>query len=169
MTLKEVTDWLILNQYMTYHKGKPIFTEKFRAEAVVSTSLVPTQATSVALSTHVDYEEEYKQFILKCQVPPRGYDNFQRAYAMNKFSKDGAVAYKAAIVKGYNMEVLAMVVHTYYKSSINYKKAIGNYMTSGEWQTDYDTFLTKHEEGKLKEHLKQETHDVNNTSWVTRM
>ena len=167
MTLQEVTEWLVLNKYMTYHKGKPIFTDKFRQE--VSTPLLPaTTSTSVALSTSVDYEEEYKQFILKCKVPPRGYDNFQRAYALNKFSKDGAVAYKAAIVKGTNMDILAMVVHTYYKSSINFKKAIGNYMTSGEWQTDYDTFLTKHEQGKLTEHLKQETHDVNNIQWFTR-
>lgn len=167
MNLKEVTDWLVLNEYMTFHKGKPIFTDKYRRETSTPTGIATT-TQSVALSPAVDYEEEYKQFILKADVPPRAMDNFGRPYALNKYSKDGAEAYKKALLKGYNPDVMVMVFYTYYKSPVAFKKAVGNYMTSGEWETDYTEFLAQHNQGTLKTYLQKQTKDDNNIPWVTR-
>lgn len=158
MILEEVMRWLVEEGYVRFHKGKPVFTEKYHGNSVTSLSTTKTTETAIAVLSKDDYEGLYKKFLLQCDIPMRGYDNLGRAYALNKFSKDGAKAFELALKKGYNPEIIRLAVFTYYKSSIQYKMAVTNYMCSGSWETDYDVLLKKHEEGKLTEHLKQETH-----------
>lgn len=175
MTLKDTMTWLITNKYVTMHKGKPVFTDKARVELNAVGKPPPPPPDGLPVKTvpnppaitETSYEEQYKQFIAVCQIPMKSYDSYGRAYALNKYSLEGAMAFKKALQKGYKLDVMALAVTLYYKSNVQFKKAIGNYMSSGEWESDYDTVLKKHEEGTLKEHIKTEVHDTN-ISWFTR-
>jgi len=170
MTFKESMTWLITNSYVKLHKGKPVFTEKARAELgeVGKVPLPPPLATTTTPAVVGDtYENQYKQFIALCQIPVKSYDSFGRPYALNKYSVDGMNAFKKALQKGFRLDVMALAVSLYYKSSMQFKKTIGNYMSSGEWETDYEVILQKHQDGTLKEHIKTEAND-NTVSWFTR-
>lgn len=172
MEFKEVMNWLVVNQYVAIHKGKPVFTDKARTELNTvgkppAPGLVPPPPPSKLPATiGVDYEEQYKQFIMLCKVPPKALDTYGRPYALNKFSIEGALAFKKALEKGYKLEVLAVAVALYYKSGNQFKKTIGNYMVSGEWQTDYDKVVEKAAQGNLAEHIKTESNGP--ISWYTR-
>lgn len=176
MEFKEVMHWLVLNGFVTIHKDKPIFTDKGRKELnsaappPPNTSIAPPPPSSLpskVVTGSVDWETMYKQFIMQCKVPARGYDSYGRAYAMNKYSVDGMQAFKKAVLKGYKVEFMALAVAVYYRSPDQFKKSIGNYMATGEWETDYDVMVSKHEAGTLGQHIKKET-DGNTGSRFTR-
>lgn len=172
MIFKDTISWLVVNNYVEIHKGKPVFTQKARDEMKLFSKAAPPPLPSLEkVSTPAvpsgTIEEQYKQFIALCNIPHRSYDSYGRPYALNKFSVEGVQAFKKAIQKGYNLQVLAVAVTLYYKSNIQFKKAIGNYMSSGEWETDYDTILQKQKEGTLKEHVKTEMNG-STVSWFTR-
>jgi hypothetical protein len=59
---------------------------------------------------------------------------------------------------GYRLDVLQATIVLYYKSGNSFKKAIGNYMISGEWKTDYDRLVVEAEKGNLKNYVETETH-----------
>ena len=174
MNLKDTMTWLIMNKYVTLHKNKPVFTDKARSEMAAvgkpppPPSLeIPEKVVQTPAIQGSTIEEQYKQFIALCQIPQKAYDSFGRAYALNKYSNEGVLAFKKAIQKGYKIDVMALAVTLYYKSNMQFKKSVGNYMSSGEWETDYDTVLQKHQDGTLKEHIKTEVHD-STISWFTR-
>lgn len=165
MTFKETVDQLILNGYVKVHKGKPVFTDKARAELDQQKNALQKVPPPPPMVSANDLETQYKQFILLCKVPAKGYDAQGRPYAMNKFSNDGLEAFKKAIRKGCDLRVLAMAVVLYYKTPGAYKKTIGNYMASGEWQTDYDVLLEQQRNGTLSSHIKSQT--SGSSTWFT--
>lgn len=163
MTFKQMLDDMILNGYVSVHKGKPVFTDKARAE--LDQQKLALQSVTVPMVSAADIETQYKEFILFCKVPVKGYDSYGRQYQLNKFSKDGLEAFKQAIKKGCNLQILALAVHLYYKAPGAFKKTVGNYMASGEWQTDYDVLFEQHKTGTLREHLNTTSHGT--TNWFT--
>ena len=74
-------------------------------------------------------------------------------YATNKYSEDGMKAFQKALKDGYKYDVLVLSVALYYKSGIRLKKAIGTYMLSGEWRSDYNELLSKANQGELENHI----------------
>jgi len=171
MEFHEIMSWLVKEQFITFHKGKPIFTPKAHKQLQVTT--VPFKAdvpppppptvTSVVLaktSTTGDWTRGYQNFILECNVPDRCFGPSGDPYAGNKYSEEGMKAFKKAISDGYQYDILKLAVTLYYKNTVRMKKAIGNYMSSGEWRTDYDRLLLEASNGTIKQHLNNETNNV---------
>jgi hypothetical protein len=169
MDLKEVLEWLVTNKYVVFHQGKPKFTSVYHKEMTgVSKGLTVKNDTEITTEpgfslaligtyTLAQWGKYYEEFIKTCKVPPRGVGGYGSTYAMNKYSEDGMKAFRKAILDGYKLEILLLAVSIYYASTVGFKKAIGNYMSSGEWKTDYETLLEQREQGTVQEHIKQET------------
>jgi hypothetical protein len=160
MTLKEAMDFLVLNEYVVFHKKKPVFTQKYHDEAVTGLQAAIKSATALP-STITLAPDAYKILLLECKIPERGYDASGRPYALNKYSKDAEAAFIKAVESGYDPRIIALSLKMYYSSSVAYKKTVTNYMVSGEWQSDYDTIVRKSKDGTLTEHLKKELSDEN--------
>lgn len=143
---------------VTFIKTKPVFTDLARTylgKTPMSTGMV--KAAEQGLVVAENWEDKYKNFIVRCQVPMKGMDSTGNTYSMNNFSKDGLKAFMEILNAGYDLEVLCVTITLYYKSNLAYKKAIGNYLISREWVTLYDSVLTKHNEGTLNNFIKNET------------
>jgi len=174
--LKSVMEWLVENKYVTIHKGKPKFTTQYykdvtgiekglTLQGTVVESLPakvpqvpkPFDQNAVATYTPQQWCFYYTEFIKACAIPAKGMGPKGDSYALNKYSEDGMKAFRQALKEGYQIQVMIAAVTLYYKSAIFLKKAIGNYMASGEWKTDYQTLIEKAESGELAEHIKNET------------
>lgn len=156
MTLKDAMEFLVTEQYVVFHRKKPIFTQKYHDEAItgLQVAVKPKDTQEVV---HVQLEPDaYKRLLLEAKIPERGYDAQGRPYALNKYSKDGEAAFIKAVAEGYDPRIIALAIKMYYSSSVSFKKTVTNYMASGEWQSDYDTILRKSKDGTLSEHLKKE-------------
>lgn len=144
--------------------GKYKLTERFQQEALSGT-LVPVERGGALVHVPealVDWPARFMQFIMNAQIPPRIEDTKGGSYPGNKFSEDACKVYKALITSGMvNEEMLTMSTMLYYKSSTRYKKAIGNYITQGDWRTDYQTLVEESKKGPdaINQLLKQETKD----------
>jgi len=158
MQLEEVLLFLVENSYVKNHKGKFLFTNEFYKKITnVDKGLTVTgKVKEPALAEVNSTESVYLRFIQHCKVPEKGYTS-SGTYAMNKFSQDGLKAFEKALKEGYEPELLTLAVTLYYKSSVTMKKAIGNYMTSGEWKTDYALVKKHKEENTLDKLYKQQT------------
>lgn len=154
MEFNEVVNYLTDNGYMQLIKNKPVFTDKFR-EALNGTSAL-VHATTTLAKAKESLESVYIEFITRCQIPEKAHDSYGNVYSLNKYSKEGAKAFEAAIKAGFDLKILAITVTLYYKSAVKYKKSIHSYMTSGEWKTDYQLILQKQSEGTLDKHIQDE-------------
>jgi len=161
MTKQEFLDSLNLMVkagLVTFIKNKPVFTDAARVHLSSSPSSTQlTTMTSQSLVVAENLEDKYKNFILQCKVPMKGYDSQGNAYSMNNFSKDGLKSFNEILAAGYDSVILQLAVAIYYKSNITYKKAIGNYLISREWVSLYDRVLTEHHQGTLNKFVKNET------------
>jgi hypothetical protein len=172
MELNEVMLWLIASGYVKQHKDKWVFTAPFYKEmtgiakglasngTVIEPNLPAITDTTVLVPgkkyTDMQWGAFYQQFILDCEIPAKCEGNYGNVYELNKYSIDGMKAFRKAMTEGLYRDVLVFAVKLYYKNRTKLKKAIGNYMLSEEWRTDYYTALAKHEAGQLDEHIKQE-------------
>lgn len=158
MELNQVIEYLIDNKYLINRGGKYLLTTSFQKDAVKTDK--PTTAVTVqpknslaSLKTKADWTNAYIQFIDLCGVPSIGYSK-SGSYAMNKFSEAALKVFKNALEKEeINPEILILAVRLYYKSDIGYKKSISNYMTSGEWRTDYFKIVNSKDKKQLNEHI----------------
>lgn len=168
LNLREVVEFLVDNGYVSFTKRKlAVFTKKFNEEfsdipiGLDKGVVVHPDNTSLQTATvfEASYEEAYTKFLLACNIPRYSYDSFGKAYSINKYSEEGMKAFKKALQSGYKLELLQATIMLYYKSSTNYKKAVGNYLSSGEWKTDYDNIVKQAEAGTLKDYVRTETHE----------
>lgn len=163
--LNEVVKYLIDEGYVSFTKKKlPVFTKKFNEEFSgisqgFSNGLVvhPDSLDLVQVYKPEEYEKVYIQFLIACDIPKYCYDTYGRPYSVNKYSEEGLKAFKKALESGYKLDVLQVTVSLYYKSKVALKKAVGNYIVSGEWKTDYDRLLKEAEAGNLETYVKSET------------
>lgn len=112
-------------------------------------------------ATEQEWELKFINLIADAQVPQKLEDNKGGVYYANKFSETGLKVFKTALKRGVIYEVLVKSVMLYYKSSVRYKKAIGNYFAQGDWRTDYEALLASAEAGgdALNKHIKEEISD----------
>lgn len=161
MTTKEALDYLVQEGYVASNKsGKLIFTKKYYAENANlpegAITAIAVKETKVSLQAgHPDWDSYYMQFIIDAEVPRQGRSGDGGIYNMNNFSKEGCDAFKKAILAGIKYEGLMQCTKLYYKSSVQMKMAIGKYMSSGAWRTDYLALGTAIQEGKVQEHVKK--------------
>jgi hypothetical protein len=175
MDLKEVMEWLVTNKFVSIHNGKPKFTTLYHKEvtgiekgltsqgivretlpSVVNKAVAPFTQQGIATYTPSQWAFYYTEFITACKIPSKALGTRGESYALNKYSEDGMKAFKQAMKDGYKLDVLIVAVALYYKSSISLKKAVGNYMVSGEWKTDYQVLLENAESGNLNNYVKGE-------------
>jgi hypothetical protein len=181
MELKEVMEWLVTNKYVTIHKGKPKFTSLYHKEVTgiekgltvlgtVRENLPVAQQESfdvIKINAYkpVDWVRFYQELITFCEIPSKAYSDRGDAYSLNKYSEDGMKAFQKSMKEGYDPRILAMAIKLYYKSSIRLKKAVGNYMSSGEWKTDYQNLVENAKNGTLDALIKQEVKTKNDGSY----
>jgi hypothetical protein len=111
-----------------------------------------------------DWVEFYSKFIADAKVPDYAEVKYGNRYATNKYSEAGMKAFQRAIKSGCNYKALVVAVGMYYKSNTQYKKAVGSYMESGEWRTDYAKLLDEVSKGNIENYL---TNDTNTTGSFT--
>jgi tetratricopeptide (TPR) repeat protein len=178
MDIQQVVEWLLIKGYIyKTTKGGFLLTKSFHDDlksSLKSPTLVAPEKESASKEvtvikptfpipeqygkyTYKDWVDFYQNFIIGCQVPSKMESSNGNVYSGNKYSEDGMKAFQKALKEGYRYDVLAMAIALYYKSSIRWKKAIGTYMSSGEWRSDYAQLLSKADEGseQLTKHIKQ--------------
>lgn len=147
--LKEILDELVQRGYVLEQKGKYKFTALFYEDLTgTRQGLVRTQSGELVVAEPslpanmpekiINWELAFVKFIAAAQVPERLNDNKGMPYYANKYSEAGMKVFRKIIEKeGVNIELLVQSTALYYKSSIAYKKTIGNYITDGDWRGDY--------------------------------
>lgn len=180
MELTEVMEWLMTKGFVVIHKDKPKFTALFQKcyngiekgltkqgtviEPGLPTLAVPSIAHIVPVPAkfgtykYQDWVSLYIQFITDSSVPRRILNGRGDPYDANKYSEDGMKAFQKAMKAGAKYELLTKSTMLYYKSGSRFKKSIGNYMSQGDWRTDYMQLLASAEQGveELNKHIKQE-------------
>jgi len=176
MQLKQVLEWLITNGLVQNQQGKFKFTNKFYKQLteehhpvsetglmVVSTQqeLAIPDVTNYHTYRYEDWVNLYQGFIMQCKIPAKMESSNGNVYSGNKYSEDGMKAFQKAIRDGYRYDVLRVAISLYYASGIRWKKAIGSYMTSGEWRSDYASLLSEASKGEqsLNQHIKRSIDD----------
>lgn len=180
MELQEVMEYLLTEGFVTVHKGKPKFTAIFHSAysgvekgltqagtvlepnlGIAPPALLQPSPQTIAAYRAQDWVTVYMQFISECQVPRRCINRQGDPYDTNKYSEDGMKAFKQAIQSGTDYKMLVRSTVLYYKSATRLKKAIGNYMSHGDWRTDYQDLVTSAELGTeaVSKHIKETTND----------
>jgi hypothetical protein len=184
MELNEVMKWLAEQNYATSHKGKWKFTSVFYKDMageakglIANTSMVLGTTTTNSLAelrsyvpgsvvSSAQWAKHYVNFIKACEVPSTGHTR-NGTYAMNKYSDDGMKAFKKAIESGYKLEILVLAVTMYYRSNIGMKKAVGNYMGTNEWISDYQELIDNTtDSATLKKHLEKQKNAGRGTNYT---
>lgn len=183
MDIIEVMEWMMKNAYLytTTKNGfilqpkfkkdleaalkKPKFTTppeiKPAKEIEKSLEVIPPKSqfpepANYKKYIYTDWVDFYQNFISICKVPAHLESTNFNTYSGNKYTEDGMKAFQKALKEGYRYDILSAAIALYYKSSIRWKKSIGNYMTSGEWRSDYSELLDKANSGaeELNKHIK---------------
>ncbi len=184
MKIDEIAIWLTENKYMKKTAaGGFSFTKKWRDDLKNSGKIAILDAPQnenkpaiidqpdlypvperVAKYNYQDWCRMYNNFIAESDVPQRLSTSHGAVFAGNKFTEAGMLSYQRACKEGFDPRILSHAVKLYYKSSLDYKKAVGSYMEAGEWRTDYESLrqsaaggveaLQKHvdDEIKVKQH-----------------
>lgn len=160
-----------VKRLMTEGEDKPIIPPVKVEGRAAEYPMVPSECYSPFDITKIDnridflktinWPDKFIQFINEAKIPARLENNKLEAYAANKYSEDGMKAFRKAIESGIDYGTLVRSTMLYYKSSVRFKKAIGNYMKDGDWRTDYENLKNAAEQGtkELEQHLKTETKD----------
>lgn len=161
--------WMVQNGFVEEHRGKYKFTMKAYKElkdvdeGLYKGELIIVEKEEVKLKfnpglvakySKADWTYFYESFILQAKVPKMLPNGKGGTYPTNKFSADGLKAFTEAVKSGVELPLLLLTVQMYYNANRDQlKKAIGNYMTSGEWRTDYLVLKEKYNEGSLKNYV----------------
>lgn len=160
----EVYKWLCTNKFLEGENSRTLTQHFFdlvhevnrhnNLPAIVKQELVLP-------ATPAEWELRFMNLIADAQVPTRLEDSRGNPYYANKFSIEGLKVFQKAMKSGVDYQVLVKSVMLYYKSSVKFKKAIGNYFKDGDWKTDYNALMDSAEKGKdaIADHINKEIHD----------
>lgn len=177
MDILQVSEWLLSNGYLyrtakggfilqpKYQKDLELasknakFTPPVKEEGskevaiIIPHTPVPNDYSKYNYSQWVEF---YQNFIIQSKVPAQLEATNGNVYSANKYSEDGMKAFQKALKEGCKYEILCAAIALYYKSAVRWKKAIGTYMSSGEWRSDYAELLGKANAGseELSKHIK---------------
>lgn len=191
MNLKEIVDWMQEKKYIyKTAKGGFLLTTLFHEDLekspdirildvpkdvekpIVNQSLIIAQTIVPTPEKYQDYKQPdwtrfYQDFIITCQVPAKLESTSGNLYSGNKYSEEGMKAFQKALKDGHEYEILVGAVALYYKSRVRWKKAIGTYMTSGEWRSDYAELISQAQAGgdALNKYIKKEADNGSGTRW----
>lgn len=137
----------LLNEgYVEVVNGNYLFTTKFSEDLKLelfkptlnqAVSQVPESAVTL-WNKQTDWPLFFMNFIKEAAVPARLETRSGDAYYANKYSEPAMKVFRKALEKeGVNYTTLLRSTTLYYKSSVGYKKTIGNYFVQGDWRTDY--------------------------------
>jgi hypothetical protein len=165
----EVYQWLCENKLLTGDNSRILNDQffalvhedkRFELSAPVTSPVLHSASPGLPGSPQ-QWELKFINLISEAQVPARLEDGNGGEYYANKFSEPALKVFQKALRSGIIYEVLVKSVMLYYKSSVKYKKTIGNYFIQGDWRTDYLALLSAAEEGKesIDSYVKNEIKD----------
>lgn len=163
MTLTEAVEFLIASGYVgKNNSSKLIFLRKTYEELNVDatgavTAIAVVSKGSALLPGGVDWETYYMNFISECKVPADATSNDGLPYALSTYSVAGMKAFRKAMMQGIKYNGLVGATTLYYASNKPFKMAIGRYMETESWRTDYANLANAIKENKLEEHVKHTT------------
>lgn len=173
LQLSEVFKFLVDNGYILASKSTGYSLSKSFQAAVKNMKkgeiIVPgPEALVAAHSAELNWPNLFVQFIQDAKVPPKLSDNKGGQYAANKYSEDAMKKFKQMMESGIDYNILVKSTILYYASGITYKKAIGNYITQGDWRTDYFLLKGAAEKGvdELAKHVQEETKNGEHTNYT---
>jgi hypothetical protein len=108
----------------------------------------------------LSYSELFIHFITAAQVPQKVLDTRGQPYIVNKYNEKAAAALCRLIVKeGIDLALLIRSTMLYYKGANRFKKTVGNYITEGDWRSDYMALCQHASQGveALDKHIREET------------
>lgn len=169
-SIKEIAKYLMDNGYMIKKGNDYILTGKFHRESsIVPTidskqfQMMPVDNNPTGGRINVTSKELYKEFIKKAEVPRSQQLHTGQRYYTNTYSKAGEAAFMR-ILKNRKIDKKLFLLSTklYYKSNISGKCTIGNYLTKGIWETQYEELEEKIGNGELINHIQEETNEGEN-------
>lgn len=168
--LKEILD-VLMKEGLVINSGKSLdFTEKAYQMIYDGTMvrIIDHLQAITKINIPINWELRFMSFITECKVPARLEGSKGDAYAANKYSEKAMKIFKAAIEGGVDYELLKKSVTLYYRSTLAYKKTIGNYFTQGDWKSGYidlrDIIATGTSQ-QLIDHIKTETDDSDKSQY----
>lgn len=164
LNASDVFKWLLENNYLEgagTPQGNQLTSQFFKDAGKnidVSALPVPAKAVSLLPTKKEDWDTKFIHFIMAAQVPARIEDSQGNPYYANKFSEPALKVFRKALESGVDEQVLIKSTMLYYKSSVRYKKTIGNYFTGGDWRTDYEALVASASTSSeaLNKHIKDE-------------
>lgn len=132
------------------------------SEQSVAPSLLPeVRKPEILLAeiANMTYSSLFIHFISQAQVPARAEDTRGNEYPVNKYNEKAAVVLYKLVTNGQvDYPLLVKSTMLYYKGSRRFKKTIGNYITEGDWRTDYEALKRSASQGEeaLKAHINEE-------------
>lgn len=174
INLPEVVKYLLTEGFITAHKGKLELSSKLQKAFVAMEKNLKEDTTNTGLALaevpnnlpvissrnllKIDYGEwckYYIEFIQEAKVPRSIMNSRNEPYYTNKYSEDGMKAFQKALKEGVDYTMLVRSTILYYKSA-GMKKAIGTYMSTGSWRSDYEALVSAAKTGTLSDHIKTE-------------
>jgi hypothetical protein len=177
MQVHDVHTYLKEEGYIKLVKGNYVLTQKYFNDLLkpairlvpFENAVVKQQDAAFPLVIGKDWQQEYIRFIQDAKVPARLEGSRGEVYYANKYSEDGMKAFRNIISKeliDYAMLVRSTIL--YYKSGTRFKKKIGNYITQGDWRTDYEALKEAATAGEqaLREHITKEVDNGEHNSYT---
>jgi hypothetical protein len=166
MDINEVHKYLKDNKYLFEFQGKLYITSKYprdlrRAETITigsSTSLVHVAGDNgVQVVEYLETtKERFKRFIAEAEVPYRITTDTGKSYTANAYSLPAERILNKALKEGFDWRGLVMSAKLYYKSK-GFKQKVSNYFVTGTWESEYDELVKKLTEGKVAQHIQEQT------------
>lgn len=143
MSLKEVTQWLLSNNYAhIINNNCFVLDKKFHDELgfVNNTPVevvVPINLSPINLS---DPKEVWNKFIEDANIPWRVKNNLGQSYTIRQYSKSMANKL-VSIVNNSQIDYQRLVDSTkHYYATTSYKLLLSNYLEKGVWKDCYDNY-----------------------------
>jgi predicted transcriptional regulator len=177
MEIQEIVKFLQDNYYIIKFDNKIVVTNKFKREfnnpGIISIGvkapmrLPAVKPTSLAVKVPTPLETKvlYKQFIKEAEVPTYLPLSNGGKYAANRYSNDASKVF-AIIVRDSNIDKRALLLATklYYKQSNLARQTISNYFTQGTWESVYEEFMERVDQGNVAEYIQKNLKESNGES-----
>lgn len=150
MLNEDVLQYLKDNLLIVPQAGGYIVTNKLkRALSGVKSTISNTKPTKFSSPRALTIDELYKQFIVDAEVPTKITTSSNFSYWANRYSKDGAKAFKAVYLDTkIDKKILLAATKWYYKQTNTARVMISKYFTEGIWESCYDDFVRAIEKNK---------------------
>jgi hypothetical protein len=156
MHVLEALKFLLDHNYLMDLKGELVVTNKLKREYNKNKDLLdkmPVGAFKNNISSDVSVSKDvYKQFIIDACVPKKIEMSNGSWFYSNRYSEPANKVFTKIVqgkilIRGQKVDVAKLVEATkrYYKAKNSARTHIGNYFTTGVWESCYEDYIDKHD------------------------